>query len=197
MAKRMVEVKRKTKETDIRLKLNLDGEGKYRVKTGIGLLDHMLELFAQHGFFDLEIKAKGDLGVDQHHLIEDIGISLGNAIKKALGNKKGIRRYGSITLPMDEALVSISLDISGRPYLAFNVVFYKKRIEKEFDYSLVEEFFRAVVANSGITLHFNLSYGKNNHHIAEAIFKGFGRVLDQATKIAARFKRVPSTKGSL
>lgn len=197
MAKRMAEVKRKTEETDVRLKLNLDGTGKYKVKTGIGFLDHMLELFAQHGLFDLEIRAKGDLKVDQHHLIEDIGISLGKAIKKALGNKKGIRRYGSITLPMDETLVSLSLDISGRPYLVFNVVFYKKRIEREFDYSLLEEFFRAVVVSSGVTLHINLTYGKNNHHIAEAIFKGFGRTLDQATKIDERLKKVPSTKGKL
>ncbi len=197
MAKRMAEVKRKTRETDVRLKLNLDGEGKYKIKTGIGFLDHMLELFAQHGLFDSEIRAKGDLRVDEHHLIEDIGISLGKAIKKALGNKKGIRRYGSITLSMDEALASVSLDISGRPYLAFNVVFYKKRIEKEFDYSLLEEFFRAVVVNAGITLHINLSYGKNNHHIAEAIFKGFGRALDQATGIDPRLKKVPSTKGRL
>ncbi len=197
MAKRMAEIKRKTKETEVELKLNLDGEGKYKVETGIGFLDHMLELFAQHGLFDLEIRAKGDLKVDQHHLIEDIGISLGKALKKALGDKKGFRRYGSITLPMDEALASVSLDVSGRPYLAFNVVFSKKRIEREFDYSLLEEFFRAVTVNSGITLHLNLSYGKNNHHIAEALFKGFGRALDQATKIDERLERVPSTKGRL
>ncbi len=194
---RKASLERKTKETDIKVELKIDGTGKYDVKTGIPFLDHMLSLFSRHGLFDLKIRAKGDTEVDYHHTVEDIGIVLGDALKKALGDKKGIKRYGVAFIPMDEALASVSLDISGRPYLVYNVKLPKKAKLKDFDPELAEDFFRSVVNHSGITLHINLIYGRDTHHILEAIFKAFGRALDQATMIDTRIKGIPSTKGRL
>ena len=196
MSKRIAEVKRKTKETDISVKLNLDGKGNYTVATPDGFFTHMLELFSRHSLIDLEIKAKGDVAVDLHHTVEDVGICLGQALGEALAEKKNIIRFGSILLPMDEALAEVSLDLSGRPYLVFNVQF-KRLLKGGFDFDLVEEFFRALVNSARITLHINLKYGKNNHHISEAIFKGFGFALRQAVKIEPRIKGIPSTKGRL
>ena len=196
MKKRKATIKRETSETKIALSLELDGKGKGEVKSPIGLLNHMLNLFAKHGLFNLKIVACGDIEVDQHHLSEDLGICLGEAIKKALGDKKGICRFGFAMLPMDEALVAISIDISGRPFLSYNVP--KRRRKGEFDTELLEEFFKGLVNHSGITLHINLLYGENLHHIIEAIFKGLARTLDQATKIDQRIKSsIPSTKGSI
>jgi len=157
----------------------------------------MLSLFSRHGLFDLNIRAKGDTEVDYHHTVEDIGIVLGDAIKKALGDKKGIKRYGEATVPMDETLATVSIDISGRPYLIYNVKLPKKAKLKEFDPDLIEDFFRSIVNHSGITLHINLIYGRDTHHILEAIFKAFGRALDQATMVDTRIKGIPSTKGRL
>lgn len=196
MAKRIARVKRETKETDISVSLNLDGRGNYRVDTPSGFFTHMLELFSKHSLIDLKIKARGDTEVDLHHTVEDIGICLGEALKKGLGEKKRIVRFGMSSLPMDEALAEVSLDISNRPHLIFNVPF-KKSPKGGFDFDLLEEFFRALVNTSGITLHINLKYGKNNHHIAEAIFKGFGVALKEAIKIEPRIKGIPSTKGRL
>ncbi len=194
---RKAKLVRKTKETDIRVDLNIDGSGKYDIKTDVPFMDHMLTLFTRHGLFDLKIRAKGDTEVDYHHTVEDIGIILGDAIKKALSDKRGIKRYGEASVPMDETLASVSLDISGRPYLIYNVKLPKKAKPKEFDPDLVEDFFRSIVNHSGITLHINLIYGRDTHHILEAIFKAFGRALDQATKIDPRIKGIPSTKGRL
>lgn len=194
---RKASLERKTKETDIKLDFKIDGKGDYDIKTGIPFLDHMLSLFSRHGLFDLRLRAKGDTEVDYHHTVEDIGIVLGDAIKKALGDKKGIRRYGEATVPMDETLASVSIDISGRSYLIYNVKLPKKSKLKEFDPDLVEDFFRSIVNHSGITLHINLMYGRDTHHILEAVFKAFGRALDQATKIDPRIKGIPSTKGRL
>lgn len=194
---RKASLPRKTKETDIKVDLKIDGKGDYDIKTGIPFLDHMLSLFSRHGLFDLRLRAKGDTEVDYHHTVEDIGIVLGDAIKKALGDKKGIRRYGEATVPMDETLASVSIDISGRSYLIYNVKLPKKSKLKEFDPDLVEDFFRSIVNHSGITLHINLMYGRDTHHILEAVFKAFGRALDQATKINPRIKGIPSTKGKL
>ena len=170
---------RKTNETSIELSLSLDGEGRSEIETGIGFFDHMLTLFARHGGFDLEIHCDGDLFVDAHHSIEDIGIVLGKAIKEALGDKNGIRRYGSALIPMDETLAEAALDLSGRSYLVFNAEFTAERIG-EFPTEMTEEFFRAVADQAGMTLHINLRYGKNNHHIAEGIFKAFGHALKDA-----------------
>jgi imidazoleglycerol-phosphate dehydratase len=194
---RKASLERKTKETDIKLDFKIDGKGDYDIKTGIPFLNHMLSLFTRHGLFDLKIRAKGDTEVDYHHTIEDIGIVLGDAIKKALGDKKGIKRYGEAAIPMDETLATVSIDISGRPYLIYNVKLPKKAKLKEFDPDLVEDFFRSIVNHSGITLHINLIYGRDTHHILEAIFKAFGRALDQATMIDTRIKGIPSTKGRL
>lgn len=194
---RKASLPRKTKETDIKVDLKIDGKGDYDIKTGIPFLDHMLSLFSRHGLFDLRLRAKGDTEVDYHHTVEDIGIVLGDAIKKALGDKKGIRRYGEATVPMDETLASVSIDISGRSYLIYNVKLPRKSKLKEFDPDLVEDFFRSIVNHSGITLHINLIYGRDTHHILEAVFKSFGRALDQATKIDPRIKGIPSTKGKL
>lgn len=194
---RKASLPRKTKETDIKVDLKIDGKGDYDIKTGIPFLDHMLSLFSRHGLFDLRLRAKGDTEVDYHHTVEDIGIVLGDAIKKALGDKKGIRRYGEASVPMDETLATVSIDISGRPYLIYNVKLPKKSKLKEFDPDLVEDFFRSIVNHSGITLHINLMYGRDTHHILEAVFKAFGRALDQATKIDPRIKGIPSTKGKL
>ena len=176
------------------MKINLDGKGINNLRTEIYFLNHMLTLFARHGFFDLEIKAKGDLEVDYHHTIEDIGICLGEAIKKALQDKKGIKRYGFTILPMDESLVQVALDLSGRGQLIYRVQFKQERVGS-FEVSLVEEFFRALSYHSGMTLHINLLYGKSSHHIIEAIFKAFARSLDEAIREDNRLNNIPSSKG--
>ena len=194
MKERKGEYKRKTLETEVEVKINLDGKGINNLRTEIYFLNHMLTLFARHGFFDLEIKAKGDLEVDYHHTIEDIGICLGEAIKKALQDKKGIKRYGFTILPMDESLVQVALDLSGRGQLIYKVQFKQERVGS-FEVSLVEEFFRALSYHAGITLHINLLYGKNSHHIIEAIFKAFARSLDEATREDNRLDNIPSIKG--
>lgn len=194
---RRSEIKRKTAETDISLTLELDGSGKSRVDTGMGFLDHMLTLFAAHGGFDLDVACKGDLNVDGHHSAEDIGIALGDAFREALGDKRGIRRYGSMLLPMDEALVLCAADISGRGLLRWSVDFPTEKIGS-FDTELVKEFFLAFVRRADMTLHFRELDGENSHHIAEAAFKGFGRALAQAVSIdPGRPGDVPSTKGVL
>ncbi|WP_042222796.1 imidazoleglycerol-phosphate dehydratase HisB [Oceanobacillus manasiensis] len=189
-------VTRKTSETDISLKLAIDGEGKSTIQTGVGFFDHMLILLSKHGLFDLEITCHGDLEVDQHHTVEDIGIALGEAFREALGSKEGITRYATVTTPMDEALSTISLDISGRSYLVFNVDGLKDKVGN-FDTELVEEFFQAFASNAKVTLHINLLYGQNTHHMIESIFKGVGRALDLASQQNGRIKGIPSTKGSL
>ena len=190
-------VERKTKETDITLSLDLDGKGLTNVNTGIPFFDHMLTLMAAHGLMDLEVSAKGDTEIDYHHTIEDIGICLGKAIKQALKEKQGIRRYGQATVPMDEALVNVIMDISNRPFLAYDVSTENSKAGK-FDINLIEEFFRAVVNYAGITLHALLISGKDAHHVAESVFKAFGRALDQACSIDNRLgDSVPSTKGLL
>jgi imidazoleglycerol-phosphate dehydratase len=189
-------VKRITKETDIDLRLELDGKGEALVQTGVGFLDHMLTLWTVHGFFDLMIKASGDLDVDAHHTVEDIGICLGTALGQALGDLQGIRRYGSASIPMEETLARADLDICRRPYLSFNVAMPTAKIG-DFDTELIEEFMRAFAVNSGMTLHITVPYGKNSHHIAEAIFKALGRATDQATQIDPRVKGPLSSKGQL
>jgi imidazoleglycerol-phosphate dehydratase len=194
---RKASVERKTKETDISVEINLDGSGHHEINTSIPFLDHMLSLMAMHGMLDVVVKAKGDIEVDDHHTIEDVGIVIGTAVKKALSDMKGITRYGNMSVPMDESLASIAIDISGRPYLVYNVVFPKKSKIKGFDPDLIEDFFHAFVTNSGITLHINVAYGRNTHHIIEAIFKGFGRALRQAIQIDPRQKGLPSTKGKI
>jgi len=194
--KREAWVERKTKETDIKLYINLEGTGKTNLKTGIPFLEHMLNLMARHGFFDLKLEAVGDLEIDAHHLVEDIGIVLGEAFRKALGTKEGIRRYGFFMLPMDEALVLASLDLSDRPYLVYNVDIPAEKVG-EFETELLEEFFRAFTHEARITLHLKLIHGKNSHHIMEALFKALGRSLDQALQMDSRVEGVPSTKGKL
>jgi len=189
-------VTRKTKETEIVLRLNLDGSGKADVRTGIGFFDHMLTLLARHGLMDLEIKCQGDLEVDTHHTIEDVGIVIGKAIAEAVGDKKSMKRFGTSILPMDESLAMVSMDISSRPYIVFEVAFTSEKIG-DMQSEMVEEFFRALAFNSGITLHIKLFYGSNNHHIAEAIFKAFGRALNEATRLDDRIEGVLSTKGIL
>lgn len=191
---RIGEVKRKTKETDIEIFVKLDGEGKVNINTGIGFFDHMLTAFGVHSGIDLDVKCTGDLYVDGHHTVEDIGISLGSAFKKALDDKSGIARYGTAFVPMDEALVMCSLDISGRPFLAYNAQFHDDRIG-EYDTCLSEEFFRAFAFNAGITLHIREEYGKNDHHITEAMFKSVAHALKDAMKISGT--GVLSTKGVL
>jgi len=194
LKERKGEYKRKTSETEIEVKVDLDGKGINNLQTEVYFLNHMLTLFSQHGFFDLEVKAQGDLEVDYHHTVEDIGICLGEAIKKALQDKKGIKRYGFTILPMDESLVQVALDLSGRGQLIYKVQFEQERVGS-FEVNLVEEFFRGLSFHAGITLHINLLYGKNSHHIIEAIFKAFGRVLDEATRKDDRSDDIPSTKG--
>lgn len=194
---RIAEINRKTNETDISLKLNLDGSGKSEIKTGCGFLDHMLTLFASHARFDLSITCKGDTYVDYHHTVEDIGIALGQALKEALGDKRGIIRYGSMLLPMDEALIQTAVDISGRDYLSFGLSIPAEKVGG-FDTELVEEFFLSLVRNSGITLHINQLAGKNSHHIIEGTFKSVARALKQAVAIdSANADEIPSTKGVL
>lgn len=194
---RKAKVERKTKETDIAVEINLDGSGKYSINTSIPFLDHMLSLMCKHGLFDAKLKAKGDIDIDYHHTVEDVGIVLGKAIKQALGDMKGISRYGYASVPMDEALASVNLDISGRPYLVYKVEFPKKSKLKDFDPDLIEDFLQAFVSNSIITLHINVLYGRNTHHIIEAIFKGLGRALRQAVTIDPKIKGLPTTKGKL
>lgn len=196
MKRRKTNVNRKTTETIIKLTLNLDGKGKSKIDTGIGLLDHMLTLWAKHGLFDLELKAKGDLHVDYHHTVEDIGICLGTAIENALGNKKGICRYGSAVVPMDEALAMVALDISGRPYLVYDVKTKQSKIGK-FPTRLIEDLFQALATKAGITLHIKLLTGKGPHHALEAIFKSFAKAMATAVSINPRIKGVPSSKGML
>lgn len=194
--KRIAEMARKTAETDITLRLDLDGAGKTRIDTGIGFFDHMLDSFARHGMFDLEVAVKGDLYVDAHHTVEDTGIVLGQAIKDAAGDKKGIRRFGSCMLPMDEALVLCALDLSARPYLVMNLPLTAEKIGY-LDAELVHEFFYAVSYSAGMNLHLKLIDGVNNHHITEAAFKSFAKALDEAVSYDERIQGVLSTKGSL
>ncbi|MBN2396799.1 MAG: imidazoleglycerol-phosphate dehydratase HisB [Deltaproteobacteria bacterium] len=189
-------VTRKTTETDISFEINLDGEGVGKISTAIPFLDHMLTLFARHGFFDLHLQGSGDTDVDYHHLVEDIGICFGKAVREAVGDKKGMARYGSACVPMDEALCHVCIDISGRPFLVFRAEFGGKKI-RDFDPLLLEEFFRSFTDHGGITLHVNVIYGKDPHHIAEAVFKAFARALREAVRIDDRIKGVLSTKGSL
>lgn len=193
---RKATIKRETKETNIFIELNIDGKGINEIDTGIGFLNHMLTHISKHGFFDLKVKAIGDLDVDSHHTIEDVGIVLGKCIKEALGNRIGIKRYGSSIVPMDEALVLCAVDISGRPIYISNAEFTVERLGS-FDTEMVEEFFRAVCINSGINMHIKVLDGKNNHHIAEAMFKAFGKALDEATQMDSRIEGVLSTKGTL
>ena len=193
---RKAELTRKSGETDITLSLDLDGGGSYDIDTGCGFLDHMLTLFARHARFDLRVTCKGDTRVDDHHTVEDIGIVLGQALAKAAGDKAGIRRYGHVYVPMDEALVLVVVDFSGRPFLAFDAELCQGRIG-EFDVELTEEFLRAVAVNAGLTLHVKVLAGKNRHHIVEAIFKALGRALSQSLERDPRVQGVPSSKGML
>jgi len=194
---RKAKIARKTSETDIVVEIELDGEGKQSISTSIPFLDHMLSLFSKHGLFDLKVKAKGDIEIDYHHTVEDVGICLGDAVRKALGSKEGIRRYGTTSVPMDETLASVTIDMSDRPYLVYNVAFPKRARIKNFDQDLVEDFLQAFSTRSGCNLHVNLSYGRNIHHIIEAIFKALGRALSDAVKIDPRITGVMSTKGKL
>lgn len=206
---RKSEIVRKTKETDISLSLDIDGSGVYDIKTGVGFFDHMLELFTRHGRFDMTVRCDGDTWVDSHHTVEDVGIVMGQAFKEALGDKKGIKRYGEMLLPMDEALILVALDISGRNYLGYDVEFASMKVTDgsnemrqmmvgSFDSELAEEFLMAFSRELGLTLHVKKLAGKNTHHIIEATFKGLARALAKACEIDERFKdEVPSTKGSL
>ncbi|GAX62587.1 imidazoleglycerol-phosphate dehydratase [Candidatus Scalindua japonica] len=196
MEKRTSIIDRKTNETNISLSLNLDGEGKRSVSTGIGFFDHMLDLLAKHALFDLELKATGDTNVDFHHTVEDVGICMGLAVKEALGNKAGIVRFSNVSLPMQESLANIALDISGRSALVFNAKLDSRKIG-DFDSELIKEFLEAFTVNAGLNLHVDVPYGENAHHIAEAIFKGLAKALDRATKVDERTNEVPSTKGVL
>ncbi|MHB1390889.1 MAG: imidazoleglycerol-phosphate dehydratase HisB [Thermoleophilia bacterium] len=193
---RTATIERKTSETDITVRLNVDGTGESKIETGVGFFDHMLTLFAKHGFFDLEIDAKGDLEVDGHHTVEDVGICLGQAFEQALGNKAGITRYGFFILPMNEALATVSLDICGRPFLAYNIDLTASQIGG-FDADLAHEFFQAFTTNSGVSLHVRLQAGTNPHHVIEAVFKSFGKAMERACTIDPRIKGVQSTKGVL
>ncbi len=189
-------VERVTKETRIRLSLGLDGTGDAKICTSVPFLDHMLDLFARHGLFDLQVEAQGDIDIDFHHTVEDVGIVLGEALKRALGDKAGIRRYGQATVPMDETLATAAIDLSGRSYLCFNVPLPKVKIG-EFDVELVKEFFQGFANTACLNIHLNLMYGENTHHIIEACFKAFARALDEATANDPRISGVMSTKGKL
>jgi imidazoleglycerol-phosphate dehydratase len=193
---RNAQVQRRTAETDIQLELNVDGSGDSQINTGVGFLDHMLELFAKHAVLDLQIEAKGDLRVDQHHTVEDVGICLGQAIRQAVGDKAGIRRYGHFTLPMEEALATAAIDLSGRPFLVFHASFPASKIGG-FDSELIEDFWQALAANALCNLHVIAHHGRNSHHISEAIFKAVARALRAAVEIDPSLKGVPSTKGTL
>ena len=194
--KRTASVKRKTAETDIMLTIGLDGSGKQSIDTGIGFFDHMLSGFSRHGFFDLDVKVSGDLDVDCHHTIEDTGIVLGTAVKEALGDKFGIKRFGSMILPMDETLVLCAVDLSGRPYFSFDAEFTSERVGG-MDTEMAREFFYAISYSAGMNLHLKVLSGTNNHHIIEALFKAFGKALDEASSYDARITGVLSTKGTL
>jgi len=194
--RRKAEVRRETKETSVVLKFNLDGSGKHSITTGVPFFDHMLSLLAYHSSMDVFLKAKGDIGVDAHHTVEDVGICLGDGIRKGLGEAKGIQRYGMAMIPMDETLVSVALDVSMRPCLVFHMKLRRSKIGT-FDPELVEEFFIALCNHARITLHINLLYGRNSHHMIEAVFKGFGRALREAVSLDPRSSHVPSTKGVL
>ena len=193
---RKAKISRTTKETGIKVDLNVDGLGKHQISTSIPFLDHMLSLLAAHGLFDLKIQAKGDTAVDFHHTVEDIGICLGSALRQALGGKEGVRRYGSAFVPMDESLASVHVDLSGRPYLVYHVPLRKRKIG-DFDTELVKEFFQALVNNASITLHAQVAYGNNGHHMVESLFKACGRALRQAVAKDEKVRGVPSTKGRL
>ena len=194
---RIGEVHRKTKETDLRVRVELDGRGEATVRTGIGFFDHMLEALARHALLDLTVEASGDLHVDGHHTVEDTGIALGQAIAKALGDRAGIRRYADALVPLDDALVRAVIDVSGRPYLAYQIDIPKWQMLGDFDVFLTPEFFRALIQNAGLTVHLDLVRGDNPHHIVEAAFKAFARALDDATRLDPRVSGVPSTKGVL
>ncbi|QPC43367.1 imidazoleglycerol-phosphate dehydratase HisB [Kaustia mangrovi] len=194
---RQASITRKTRETDIAVEIDLDGTGKADIATGIGFLDHMLDQLARHGLFDIRVKAEGDLHIDMHHTTEDTGIAIGQAVARALGDKRGIRRYAHAYLPMDEALTRVALDISGRPFLVWEVAFDRPKIG-DMDTELFREWFHAFAQNAGITTHVETLYGENNHHIAESCFKGLARALREAVEIDPRSSdRVPSTKGTL
>ncbi len=196
MTHRTAEIRRTTAETDISLRLNIDGSGKSNIASGVGFLDHMLTLFAKHGLFDLDVRCEGDIQVDAHHTTEDIGICLGQAFARALGDKRGITRYGHLTLPMEESLVTVAVDLSGRTYVVFNAPIPSTKIG-EFDSELVEDFWYAFASHALCNLHVLLHYGRNSHHIAEAIFKASARALRIATGLDPRQTDVPSTKGTL
>jgi len=193
---RISKIQRKTTETEISLEIDLDGSGRAEVSTTIPFFDHMLNLFAKHGFFNLRVQSKGDTSIDDHHLVEDLGICLGDAIHQALGPKKGIARYGTSLVPMDETLCSVAIDLSGRPNLIYHVSLGEAKIGA-FDPALIKEFYKSFSDHSGMTLHINVQYGRNNHHIAEAIFKAFARALRQAVALNGQVEGVLSTKGSL
>ena len=193
---RTATISRKTKETEISVTLDLDGRGTHQIESGVPFLDHMLTQIARHGFFDLQVSAKGDLEIDAHHTVEDLGICLGEAFKKALGDKSGVRRYGRGSMPMHEALAAVVLDFSGRPFLVYNVPLPKAQVGN-FELELVEEFFTAFCNHAGANLHVNLAYGDNLHHIVEAVFKAFARALDEATQLDTRVEGVLSSKGTL
>ncbi|MBW2568891.1 MAG: imidazoleglycerol-phosphate dehydratase HisB [Deltaproteobacteria bacterium] len=195
--KRIVEVERKTEETSICIELNINGKGTHKIFSGIPFFDHMLTLFTVHGFFDLSLSANGDLDVDFHHTVEDIGLVLGEAFNKALGDRKGIIRYGHAVIPMDDALTFVTIDLSNRPFLVYNIPDITKIRGGSFDICLAKEFFRAFANKSGMNLHINVSYGENEHHIIESIFKALGRALDQAVSFDERITNVYSTKGLL
>lgn len=194
---RSAEISRKTKETQLHVRVDLDGTGRAEVKTGIGFFDHMLEALARHGLLDLTVECRGDLHVDGHHTVEDTGIVLGQAIASALGDRAGIRRYADATVPLDEALVRVVIDVSGRPFLSYHVDIPKWQMLGDYDVFLTPEFFRAIVLNAGLTAHIDLIRGENPHHIVEATFKAFARALDIATSRDPRITGVPSTKGVL
>ena len=195
-AGRSASITRKTKETAIELALNVDGSGRYDIQTGVPFLNHMLELFTRHGFFDLTIRASGDVEVDDHHTVEDIGLTLGQAFRQALGNKEGIRRFGEATVPLDEALISVVVDLSGRPFLAYDVKTRQTRIGG-FEVELIHDFLLAFVNENGMNLHVRMLAGRNPHHVIEATFKGMARALDLATQRDPRVQGVLSTKGTL
>ena len=195
-SERSASITRKTKETDVRVKLSLDGSGQYEVSTGIPFFDHMLESFAKHGLFDLQIQAEGDLAVDYHHTVEDVGISLGQAFREALGSAVGIKRYGFFVLPMAESRVEVAVDISNRPYVVYRVEVANRRV-KDFDISLVEDFVEAFAQHAGLDLHVTRNYGESPHHLAESIFKGLARALRCAVEIDPREQGLPTVKGAL
>ena len=196
MAARTADLHRKTAETDIHLSIQIEGEGKYEVSTGVPFLDHMLELLTRHGFFNLRVQANGDVEVDDHHTVEDVGLALGQVLREALGDKQGIRRFGEASVPLDEALVSCVVDLSGRPFLAYNLAIRQEKVG-QFSTELVHDFFLALTHQVGMNLHLNMTQGRNPHHIIEAGFKAFARALSSAVEYDPRVKGVLSTKGTL